>query len=378
MNKGKVLVVGGGIVGLSTAWSLVKRGFDVELFEQGPLPNPVGSSFDEHRILRHAYGTLTGYSALMPAAFARWEEMWSYLGRRHYDSSGAVYLLYDEVPPWVPASSASLDALGFAHEELTLREVEQRLPMVSQDGLVAGYSTEGAGMLFPARILLDLLVKLASDGVVFHANTRVDAIDPDSASVIVAGRRISGDRLVVAAGAWVNRLLDLPEQEIRPSRQGVLFLVPPPDLAAPWAAAPVLADLRPGGGCYTLPPRGNTRLKIADDLYTYRGDPDESREGTELDMSRLLAAAARSYSRFDEYTILERKACYYSVTGDTRFISRAIGGAGWMVSACSGHGFKFGPLMGEGAAVAVTGEQSPSAVTAWAAGQGNPELIAGA
>lgn len=45
MSIGKVLVVGGGIVGLSTAWSLVKRGFDVELFEQGPLPNPVGSSF---------------------------------------------------------------------------------------------------------------------------------------------------------------------------------------------------------------------------------------------------------------------------------------------------------------------------------------------
>src|SRR5690349_6741653 len=123
MGKGKVLVVGGGIVGLSTAWSLVARGFEVELFEQGPLPNPMGSSYDEHRILRHAYGTLTGYAQMMPVAFARWEALWSYLGVRHYDPCGAVYLLYEGIPDWVPASSASLDALGFAHEELTPREV---------------------------------------------------------------------------------------------------------------------------------------------------------------------------------------------------------------------------------------------------------------
>ncbi len=68
MTNGKVLVIGGGIAGLSTAWSLAARGFAVELFEQGPLPNPVGSSYDEHRILRHAYGALTGYAAMMPAA----------------------------------------------------------------------------------------------------------------------------------------------------------------------------------------------------------------------------------------------------------------------------------------------------------------------
>ena len=35
----KVLIVGGGIAGLSTAWALARRGMQVELFEQGPLPS---------------------------------------------------------------------------------------------------------------------------------------------------------------------------------------------------------------------------------------------------------------------------------------------------------------------------------------------------
>jgi len=54
----KALIIGGGIAGLSTAWALARRGVQVELFEQGPLPNPRASSYDEHRIIRHAYGAM--------------------------------------------------------------------------------------------------------------------------------------------------------------------------------------------------------------------------------------------------------------------------------------------------------------------------------
>jgi glycine/D-amino acid oxidase-like deaminating enzyme len=40
----KAIIVGGGIVGLATAWALARDGHEVELFEQGPLPNPLASS----------------------------------------------------------------------------------------------------------------------------------------------------------------------------------------------------------------------------------------------------------------------------------------------------------------------------------------------
>ena len=119
MGKGKVLVVGGGIVGLSTAWSLIARGFEVELFEQGPLPNPSGSSYDEHRILRHAYGTLTGYAQMVPAAFARWEALKRQvalyeqrllpLARDRSAAALAAYRAGGELQPWLDARTAELD-----------------------------------------------------------------------------------------------------------------------------------------------------------------------------------------------------------------------------------------------------------------------------
>ena len=44
------------------------------------------------------------------------------------------------------------------------------------------------------------------------------------------------------------------------------------------------------------------------------------------------------------------------------------GNRAWVVSACSGHGFKLGALIGDGAAAAIAGEIAPEDATRWAAG----------
>ena len=66
--------------------------------------------------------------------------------------------------------------------------------------------------------------------------------------------------------------------------------------------------------------------------------------------------------------VLERKACYYTVEEKEQFVVRPFGSSGWVVSACSGHGFKLQPLMMDGLARALAGECAASTVTAWAAG----------
>lgn len=80
----EVAIIGAGIAGLSLAWALKKRGIHAALYDQGPIPNPVSSSFDEHRITRHTYGGLSGYGALMPHAFKVYDELWADLGENHY------------------------------------------------------------------------------------------------------------------------------------------------------------------------------------------------------------------------------------------------------------------------------------------------------
>jgi glycine/D-amino acid oxidase-like deaminating enzyme len=49
----RVIIVGGGIMGLCTAWALQRAGHRAALYEQGPIPNPLASSTDHHRLIRY-------------------------------------------------------------------------------------------------------------------------------------------------------------------------------------------------------------------------------------------------------------------------------------------------------------------------------------
>jgi sarcosine oxidase/sarcosine oxidase subunit beta len=364
----KALIVGGGIAGLSTAWALARRGYDVELFEQGPLPNPKCSSYDEHRITRHAYGTMEGYAHLMPEAFRIWDQLWQATGRAHYEPCGAVYFLRDETG-WYAGMSRSLNQMGIGFRDIPLDQVEPRFPMVDAHGLLRAVETDGAGMLFPIRILTDLVVLLARLGVRLHTGALVSEIDPEHARLTANGTTHTADVVVVAAGAWADRLVPSLRGNAIPSRQAVLYLSPPPDLAEAWSRAPVMLDVREDGGLYTLPPRQGTRLKIGDHVFSKTGDPDEDRVATERDLARLWPAARSSYRNLERYSVLEPKACFYTVRYDEEFLVEPIGPAAWVISACSGHGFKLGALMGELTARGIAGETQAAEITALAAGR---------
>jgi sarcosine oxidase/sarcosine oxidase subunit beta len=83
-----------------------------------------------------------------------------------------------------------------------------------------------------------------------------------------------------------------------------------------------------------------------------------------------MDAGRAALDGFDRYRLIEAKACFYTVARDDRFVLRPLGEAGWMVSACSGHGFKFGALIGEAVADGIEGRRPAGELAAWAAGRG--------
>jgi glycine/D-amino acid oxidase-like deaminating enzyme len=365
----RVIVIGGGIMGLCTAWALCREGHEPALYEQGPVPNPLASSCDEHRLTRFTYGAMTGYARMVQDAHAAWERLWADLGERHFHPTGTL-IVARENDAWVRASERCLQAMALPVEIWSPDVLAARLPFLRFDGARFALFTPTGGVLFAERILEGLVRWLVARGVEVQAHTPVAEVDAERAVVRTAdGRTDRADALVVAAGPWTPRLVPALRARVTPSRQVAVYLEPPADALAAWRAAPAVLDQVEAarGGCYAVPPVGGTRLKMGDHGFTLRGQPDLEREPTETDLGQALAAARPRLVDFERYRTLQARTCFYSVAAGERFIVEPLGRA-WVLAGFSGHGFKFGALIGEAVAAALTGARSAEAITAWAAG----------
>ena len=369
MTPPTALIIGGGVMGLSAARGLARQGWRVTLLDQDPLPNPRGSSHDQHRLIRHAYGAEQGYMAMVDQAFLAWDRLWAELGACHYLPTGVLAMA--EAPGgWLAASRAALRQAGHAVADLAPDTLPARLPMLTAAGLADAFHTPAGGVLLADRILAGLVRLCAGLGVSFR-QARVVVLDPEQGRVrLVDGSTLAADLLVVAAGPWLPRLL--PARPVRASRQVVVMLQPPAALQAAWVAAPMLLDLANDGGFYAVPPVAGTSLKLGDHRFAPDGDAEETRDASPAEAEAILALARRRLPGLEHYRVLEARACYYDVTADERFILAPLGGRGWVMGGFSGHGFKFGPLLGEALAAAVADPALGALLPAWAAGLAPP------
>jgi len=360
----KIVIVGAGLMGLSAAWALAQRGHDVSLFEQGPLPNPRASSHDSHRLIRYPYGPATGYAKMVSEAYAAWERLWGDLGARHYVETGTLCL---GDAPWTTDSARVMGAMGLPMDRLGGAEIARRFPIFPED-IGNGLWLPSGGVLLADRILDDLARYLAGR-VRLHPETPVREVDPERGLVTLAnGAVIGADLVIVGAGPWIGRLVPDFLGRAVPSRQVAVYLDPPAELAPVWKSAPLVIDIDTSRGFYAVPPVAGTGLKLGDHRFSRLGDPDDDRVPTESEIIAALDGCHDRLVAFDRYRVRQGKVCYYTVEAEEKFMVERSGPAALALSPCSGHGFKFGPLIGLRVAQAVeTGAFEDLAI--WARGE---------
>jgi sarcosine oxidase len=356
----RVLVVGGGIVGLSTAWALARAEHKVEVFDQGGLPNPAGASSDQHRLIQHFYPDRVGYCRLVDDAFAAWERLWTALGRRHYAETGTL-ALSARVDDWTDRARRTMDLADLPYERFEGAEVARRWPFLLTRTNYAIRSKRG-GVLFADRIMTDLIALLAGLQVQRHANSLVTAIDSSRGTMTLKdGTTRSADALVVAAGPWIGRLLPEFRERVTPVRNALLYLDPPPRLIATWATAPSIIDCGAAGEIYAVPPVGGTNLKFGVGAHSRAGDPDRDRGLAGDEANQIMGQLRSVIADLGTYRPKGVRSCFSAMTKDDRFILERRERL-WVVSACSGHGFKFGALTGEMVAEAVTEQEETETI----------------
>ena len=348
-----VLVVGAGIAGLSTAWALVKAGHAVTIVEQGKIPNPLAASGDHHRIIRRAYGKAGGYARLITEAYAAWDELWADLGENHLDPRGFLCVSREEGDEAEQMRDGLIDG-GFPFEMVAPDEAVVRWPFLEPGTFrYAYFSTEG-GALHCRRIAAGLLRWLRGHGADVYEDSKVVGIDARAGRVTLAdGATMQADRIVVAAGAWVLKLFPELGGDLTTYRTALAYVEPPADLRTVWQTAPVILDVGGDTDGYMIPLTRGTGMKFGSGLHKIRtSDADWNREPVEGEGEAIRNLFAPPIARIEDYRLTEVVTCAYTFTADEKFLAHEDGRC-LVVSACSGHGYKFGAAVGRRVALAV-------------------------
>jgi sarcosine oxidase len=348
-----IIVVGAGIAGLSTAWSLVKRGHRVTLLEQGPIPNPLAASGDHHRIIRRAYGKSSGYSRAITEAYQAWNELWADLGESHHDPRGFLCVSREKGDEAEQYRDGLAEG-GYPFELLTAEGAVRRWPFLEPGTFNYAFVSPEGGALHCRRIAAGMAAWLGRNGAAVYENSKVAEIDGDKGEVrLEGGETLRADSVVVTAGAWVLKLFPDLDGELKTYRTAVVYLDPPGDLQRGWMDAPVILDVGGKTDGYIIPPSGGAGLKFGSGLHKVpTSDADWNRAPVEGEGEAIRDLFSPPIARIGEYRVKEVVTCAYTFTPDERFAAWQRGKA-LIVSACSGHGYKFGTAVGRRVAAAV-------------------------
>ncbi|WP_045234523.1 N-methyl-L-tryptophan oxidase [Deinococcus pimensis] len=347
-----VVVIGAGAAGLSSALELARRGMSVLVLEQFEIGHTRGSSHGPSRIFRLTYDH-PAYVRLARRALARWRELEDESGEQLYWPTGILSLSATE--QGISKLADAMEQTGAPFERLSAREVMRRWPQWRlPDGWHGLYSPDG-GVVSP-DVTLPVLARLARRrGVVIRERVHVEDVDltePARPVVVTTRGRILAGHVVIGAGAWTRRFVEPWSAHLRVQENLTVFFRPRlPDMFG-MGAFPLFiqedSDLT-----YGFPLFGEEGIKVALHARGPLVDPDltSSHVGSVGDDERVarLRSWLRTYLPEAAGEVMSARACLYTLTPSEDFLvdTHPLSDRTVVASPCSGHGFKFTPVIGE-------------------------------
>jgi sarcosine oxidase len=366
-----LIVVGLGAVGAATVCQAAKRGARVLGIDRHRPPHDLGSSHGESRITRRAIGEGLDYVPLALRAHELWRGLEAEAGETLMNSVGVLMIgaaasSMHGAPDFIGTTIEAARAFGIEHEILPADEIRSRWPQFQVRDVEQAYFEPGAGILYPERCVATQLRLAAASGAEIRIGETVRAVRAIAGGVSIETDQgtYEAGRAVACAGGWTGQLLGgVWAERLVLHRQCQHWYAP----ADPAAFAPErfpafiwLYGSNDGDWFYGIPAELGGGVKVAGEQFW-----SETKDAEAWDRQATREEALACHARHIEGRLaglpahwLRSKACAYTQAPASRFmIAEDPDRAGVIVvSACSGHGFKHSPAIGEAvAAWALTG-----------------------
>lgn len=327
------MVIGAGVMGAATAWALSTSGRSILLLEQFELGHDRGSSHGTSRLFRFSYPEET-YVAMARESLPLWRRLESEAGQPLLLETGGF-----DCGPDIARHAAALKAQGLDFQMLEGSDATSRWPMLRFPEEPVLFQP-GAAVIAADAVLQAFVQVGAGKGVRVSVGERVTAIDPRPDSAVVTTERgvIEAGAVVVTAGAWARGLLATAgiDLAVRVTRETICYFAAH-DQGLPalveWSEPTRYALGAPGVG-----------IKAGEHIAGPAANPDDRGRPDPAAVARLAAWVGERYPEVDPAP-LTPETCLYTNTADQSFVLERHGPV-IVGSPCSGHGFKFAPLIG--------------------------------
>ncbi|KAI9306270.1 FAD dependent oxidoreductase [Cunninghamella echinulata] len=378
----KVIIVGGGCFGLSTAYALsLKEEYEVFVFDKEAIPASDAASTDINKIVRYDYGDDVLYMKLMMEALPLWHQLNK---ERLEEGEEPVFhqtgvLMMSQNGSYSNFERKSLRAIreaGYDHaieELLTPESIIQRFPQFEnavKNGYNIAYLNKQGGWCNSAEAVKHLYKKCLKQGVQFITGNEgafLSLIYSKKDNITVEGimtqdgRSHLADKVVIAAGAWTPSLIDCGGL-LTATGQTVVHFQPTGRLLESFQKnTPVWCGDLSNTGCYGFPVNKDGKMKIGihnsgciwpcENKKVSVPRTQTSHQGDTIPLSGLqqmrkfLGAFLPETSALD---ITYSRLCWYcdSIDGDFLISYHPKYPNLIVASGCSGHGMKFIPNIG--------------------------------
>jgi len=358
----EAIVVGLGAHGSAAAAVLARRGLRVLGLERFGRGEAHGSSGGWSRMIRIAHYEDPSLVPLAEASWDRWLALGDEVGTTLLQETGGLY----GGPPGHAVLEGSREGAArhaLAVEELDAAEIHRRWPIfrLAEDA-TAIFETK-AGVLHADRANAAFLEVAERAGADLRFGRRVIDWRPAAGGGFevedVDGSVVGGDHLVLATGPWIGDLLSDLRLPLQVERECPCWFTPTVDPSSVGAdRLPIWVMVERGTAYYGVRHDPAVGLKVSIHHWGTFGGPDEiDRVVGDAEIERIRAWM-RIRMPAANGPLAHARVCLYTNTPDGAFIldTHPAGPGVAFASACSGHGFKFAPVIGEALAdLALTG-----------------------
>ena len=344
-----VIVVGLGAMGSATVSYLARRGISVLGLDRFSPPHAFGSSHGETRIIREAYFEHPVYVPMVQRAYELWRDLEKESGVALLRETGGVMIGRPD-SQLVKGARHSAELHGLRHEILTASEVRKRFPALHPDSDMVAVWEPRAGLLFADACISAHLALAQRHGAELHYEESVVRWESegDNIRVDTAHGEYRARQLIVTAGAWISALF--PDLPLRVERQVLFWFdhASASEMLTPERCPVHLWQFDGRRFFYGFPNLGSG-VKVA---FHHGGETTTVggvRRQVEAREVEEIRSVLRRFVPAADGTLRATTVCLYTNTPDEHFLidRHPLHRHVLIASACSGHGFKFSPVIGE-------------------------------